>query len=1182
VGGSKEITVGHRYYLGMHMVLCHGPVDSINTIYVDKRIAWLGTGLDETIIINKPGLFGGDDREGGVSGTVNLLGGGPAQAQNTYLQARLGTDIPAFRGVTSVVLNQCYLGLNPYLKPWAFKASRIHSTEEGDTQWYDSKSEIPAVNKTESYVEYTDFSDSSVWSTNDATKWQLLTGNLIANTLVNATNGDYWRTTAPQFTVNGFYIEGGFEDLDQGDCLTFELSDASSNRLIGIQFETEYAYDSLRRPHLLLGTSTYIPVYSSVVKERTLYSFQVVMDHDTGTFNYYFREGGMNGTLLSSGTESIPAGSGSPTYIGFTRSSNTFPDDTGIGYMNRVRVTGYVPSGDMNPAHIIRECLVNPTWGMGYLSGDVDDTVFQSVADDLYSEAMGLSLLWDRQIPIEDFVKEVLRHINAVLYVDRTSGKFVLKLIRNDYSVGSLITLDESNITSVSDYNRIDAGDAVNSITVIYWDGEKGENASITADDPALIQQHGVVIGNTIQYPGVTNATLAYRAAARDLQSLSSPLLSCTIEANREASDLNIGDVFKFEWPQYHDSYVVMRVMQIAYGDGSKNRVRIIATEDVFSIPSIAYIVPEENAWEDIISDPVEADYVLALEAPYYELVQVLTQSVIDGLLTDTPELGYVIGAASRPDNALSAQLWIDDGSGFENKSTMDFAPYCELAEDLATAIAGSVVTEITYTNDSDIELVDVGSFAQINDEIVEIEAIDTSTNTLTIGRGLLDSVIANHSSGDAIVFWDLYSVADTTEYADSEELNIRILPTTGQGTLPISSATSYPVTMDSRAIRPYLPAQFKINSSYFPEHIDGQTAFSISWVHRDRTQQTSGTFYDFLDASIGPETNITYEIDLYDETGAFVKTVTGETGTSWSWSTEVEDSVILGGAVTLSYYDLIISLSPVCYFRLDESSGSTADNEVSGSDGGYTGSPVFQQTGLIDDDDSYSVYFDSGSSELINTNYTGFTGSNARSYNFWIKSDGTGDGNDVAVMAHGYSSTGQKVVLRREEGGSGTEGYLRIEVQGGYIIWSINIFDNTVHNVCIVLDGTTLGDFKCYVDSIEITDIDASASTSLTINTSASTGVTFCCDITISDRYLNAYIDEIALFDYALSDSEIENIYNNGQNSGGGASYRLNGQIRAVLKSKRDGYYSRANYDVTVKREGYGFQYGYFYGGGS
>ena len=91
-GSSKEVTVGYKYYLGMHMVWCHGPVDKLLRVRADKRDAWEGTGLDGSIAINAEDLFGGESREGGVSGTVDLQMGLPSQGRNSYLQSQLGEE----------------------------------------------------------------------------------------------------------------------------------------------------------------------------------------------------------------------------------------------------------------------------------------------------------------------------------------------------------------------------------------------------------------------------------------------------------------------------------------------------------------------------------------------------------------------------------------------------------------------------------------------------------------------------------------------------------------------------------------------------------------------------------------------------------------------------------------------------------------------------------------------------------------------------------------------------------------------------------------------------------------------------------------------------------------------------------------------------------------------------------
>ena len=43
MGGSKKQVVGFKYHLGVHMVLCHGPVDALREIRVDDRLAWSAT-----------------------------------------------------------------------------------------------------------------------------------------------------------------------------------------------------------------------------------------------------------------------------------------------------------------------------------------------------------------------------------------------------------------------------------------------------------------------------------------------------------------------------------------------------------------------------------------------------------------------------------------------------------------------------------------------------------------------------------------------------------------------------------------------------------------------------------------------------------------------------------------------------------------------------------------------------------------------------------------------------------------------------------------------------------------------------------------------------------------------------------------------------------------------------------
>jgi hypothetical protein len=112
----------------------------------------------------------------------------------------------------------------------------------------------------------------------------------------------------------------------------------------------------------------------------------------------------------------------------------------------------------------------------------------------MFSEGMGMSILWDRSVTLQEFIQEVLKHIDGSLFVDRTSGKFVLKLARAGYDVNSLLVLDESSVDKISDFKRNTIGELINSVTVVYWDASTGKNNSVTVQDIALAaQQQGTI-----------------------------------------------------------------------------------------------------------------------------------------------------------------------------------------------------------------------------------------------------------------------------------------------------------------------------------------------------------------------------------------------------------------------------------------------------------------------------------------------------------------------------------------------------------------------------------------------------------------------------------------------------------------------------------------------------------------
>lgn len=149
-GSSKKQTVGYRYRMGLHLALCQGPVDAVQEIQMGDRTAWgdadraplsSGHGLS-SLSINKPTLFGGDEREGGVVGTIDVLSGHAGQGRNDYLMSRLGGSIPAFRGVLSLVARKIlFAANNPYIKPWAVRVRRF-TAGWFDAPWMEWNAEV--------------------------------------------------------------------------------------------------------------------------------------------------------------------------------------------------------------------------------------------------------------------------------------------------------------------------------------------------------------------------------------------------------------------------------------------------------------------------------------------------------------------------------------------------------------------------------------------------------------------------------------------------------------------------------------------------------------------------------------------------------------------------------------------------------------------------------------------------------------------------------------------------------------------------------------------------------------------------------------------------------------------------------------------------------------------------------
>jgi hypothetical protein len=86
----KTVTTGYKYYLGVQFALCSGPIDTIVGMESSKKpVPFTKSGSDVlTLTIDAPNLFGGDQKEGGISGTMRLYRGTQTQGSDAYLSQK--------------------------------------------------------------------------------------------------------------------------------------------------------------------------------------------------------------------------------------------------------------------------------------------------------------------------------------------------------------------------------------------------------------------------------------------------------------------------------------------------------------------------------------------------------------------------------------------------------------------------------------------------------------------------------------------------------------------------------------------------------------------------------------------------------------------------------------------------------------------------------------------------------------------------------------------------------------------------------------------------------------------------------------------------------------------------------------------------------------------------------------
>jgi hypothetical protein len=1062
-GGSQTVTTGYRYALDILFGLCHGAVNRISKIRVDEKTAFVGS-IDDSNpsqFINEPQLFGGDgdQGEGGWTGTVYLGNDGMTNAMRNRVEAGLGQDSPKYTGLATALFSgpgfgvrftglfgetfslgssgRFYFGNTPYLKAPQIQVMRTTAGWNTDV-WYAEKASIPRQ------------FDNGVW------EYQIIGGPGDPRvTPPNLSNPSIpsggWTNEARQ----PFGYCGDDASWPEGQAIPESESLWPGRSEMWLRKTFRVSDDTVMRVAGRIENSVYVFVDGEYVGGYNTTNTQIA---GTPEFSVKFSVGPGEHTVVVLGLD-----------------ENATGEDTNVTYL-AVELAA-TEGADMNPAHIVYQCLTDPEWGMGYPTADIGEVSFTAAADKLFDERFGLSLGWFGQEPVEDFVQLVMSHVNGVVRLDKATGKFTIKLLRDDYDAETLPVLNESN-SVLEGFSRASWGDLANEVTITYEDDDGNEQIA-REQNLAAIAAQGAVISKNLQYPGLRSARLAGRVARRELRQASSLLAQATLTCDRTV-DLEPGDVFTFEWPTLGITSVVMRVASVDRGTLANGTVRIQAVEDIFSTPESSYTEVQDNLAPRFDSAPQDITEYRLIEVPYYTALSETPTADFEARTADSCYARFL----AVPPNGVTVNFALGysaDDTTYEQISEGLFSPYVR-----SSGAYGHMDTVIDVTTPGPEPLAP-GDYCDWNGEIVRVDAVDYESDpmTVTLGRGCLDTLPIEHADGEAILLVAGRGVSDPVERVEGQTAYYKALPRTVRGVLAEADATAHAITFENRLERPYLPGKIQINGEYFPETITGE--LEVTWAHRDRTQQTASVV-DFTEDSIGPEASVTYTLRLYGEDGALVRTASGLTGTSYTWATEADDSGLAGSTPTL-----------VTLLGFDGANASTEFVDDTGREWTVNGNA--QISTAQSKWGGASGYFD-GTGDYLSGTYTAdFDAADGFTVEAWVRSaDVSSD--RVIMQAHVGSSYVAWELSQSSTGYVQFLGYDGTNASVVSVVASSSLTLNTWHHVTASIDGSTV---RLFLDGALV----GSGTLSGTVRTDA-TALRIGAHGYTAGRDWNGYIDDL------------------------------------------------------------------------
>lgn len=220
----------------------------------------------------------------------------------------------------------------------------------------------------------------------------------------------------------------------------------------------------------------------------------------------------------------------------------------------------------------------------------------------------------------------------------------------------------------------------------------------------------------------------------------------------------------------------------------------------------------------------------------------------------------------------------------------------------------------------------------------------------------------------------------------------------------------------------------------------------------------------------------------------------------------------------TISYSAYVKSLSPIAYWRVGELAGTDMiDSSGNGNDGTYNGTTLGEDSLLVNDTDT--AIYNSGNPNHMSTTMT-MPNTSAMSTSFLVNGDYSGSPTFICDSYNNGGIAGTKIWLKLHNDYWYTAISNDAQNWDDYTSTLHNLTNYETYHIVLTVSGSSV---KIYVNGVLVYDQTASISLS-----GAGTGDIYIAKLGTysSGFYFVGYMDEICIFDKALTEEQATTLY--------------------------------------------------------